>query len=241
MADARATRRSGGLRADAVAEAIRGDILSGALEPGRRLTFPELCAAHQVSVGVLREALVRLVYRGIVQTESNLGFKVLSLSTEGHSEHTMLRSILEPQFIRQAVLDGNVEWESDVLAAHHVLESTPVTGDGAAPPSMQWTAAHTRFHLALVSARKSARITEITARLHDEAAIYRRWASPNLPLESWQAAIAEEHRGLLNAVLARDADRAAELLEAHIKRAAATITVEEVPAAPSGNSLADLA
>lgn len=63
-------------RTDDVHARLRADILSGRLLPGQRLKFPDLAARYEASVGVIREALIRLAERGLVRSEAHLGFQV---------------------------------------------------------------------------------------------------------------------------------------------------------------------
>ena len=209
---------SGGSRADIVSSSLRSDILAGRFEPGRRLTFPELCAAYGVSVGVLREALVRLVDRGIVRTESNLGFSVMTLSEPDLAGLTAVRAHIEPDFVREAVLAGSTQWEAEVVAAHHLLERAPAGHSGAI--SDDWMAAHAAFHLSLVSGAGNRRMMEMISRLRDEADLYRRWYSDRQQAESGSDRAAREHRELLEAALSRDANWAGALLRRHIEGAA---------------------
>lgn len=209
-----------GSRADAVTESLRTDILAGRLEPGRRLTFPELCATYSVSVGVLREALVRLVDHGIVRTESNLGFSVMTLSDEDLAGLTATRAHIEPNFVRAAVKSGSMQWEANLVAAHHLLERTPMCLGGAI--NEDWLAVHADFHIALIAGGNNRRMIEITRRLREEADLYRRWYLSGPHLEQGCARIAGEHRELLDAALARDAARAERIMRNQIERATET-------------------
>jgi DNA-binding GntR family transcriptional regulator len=209
--------KRGESRAVAVTASLRRDILAGRLEPGRRLPFPELCATYTVSVGVLREALVRLVDHGIVRAESNLGFSVMSLSEEDLLDLTDVRAQIEPGFVRAAVEVGTMQWEGDVLAAHHLMERTPMRLDQAL--SDDWVTAHAEFHSVLVSGAGNRRMMEITRRLRDEADLYRRWYLSDAEIERHGGQIADEHRELLDATLARDAGLAEALLHGQIERA----------------------
>ena len=56
-------------RAERIYVSLRSDILTGRLLPGQRLPFAELGTRYATSVGVLREALSRLVEQGLVQSE----------------------------------------------------------------------------------------------------------------------------------------------------------------------------
>ena len=209
-----------GSRADVVGASIRRDILAGRLEPGRRLTFPDLCAAYSVSVGVLREALVRLVDRGIVQAESNLGFRVMRLSGEDFRDLTAVRALIEPSFVREAVETGSQRWEADVVAAHHYLDRQPVTVDGRL--SDELVRAHAAFHEALVAGAGNRRMTEIIGRLRDEADLYLRWYLDVEQVQQRSERIHREDREILAAVLDRDAGRVEHLLRLHIQHSTET-------------------
>ena len=209
----------------AVTDSVRRDILAGRLEPGRRLTFPELCATYSVSVGVLREALVRLVDHGIVRAESNLGFSVMSLSEEDLRGLTAVRAQIEPRFVRAAVEVGSMQWEGEVLAAHHLMERTPMRVDHAL--NDDWVTAHAEFHSVLVSGAGNRRMIEMTRRLREEADLYRRWYLGDAAIEQHGERIADEHRELLDATLARDPALAETVLREQIERATERWTATE--------------
>lgn len=204
-------------RAEVVRDSLRADILAGHLEPGRRLTFPELCKSYAVSVGVLREALVRLVDHGIVVAESNLGFSVMALSDSDLQGLTRTRAMIEPRFVKEAVLMGTVQWEAQLVAAHHVLDKTPMWGDLGV--NDEWVTAHADFHLAIVSGTGDRRMLEITRRLREEADLYRRWYLSLDRLEAHADQVAREHRELVKAALARDATATETLMRRQIEEA----------------------
>lgn len=207
----------GGARAEAVRDGLRVDILAGRLEPGRRLTFPELCKTYSVSVGVLREALVRLVEDGLVVTERHLGFSVMALSDHDLEGLTRTRAAIEPGFVRQAVELGSVRWEAALVAALHVMERTPVRGpDGV---SEDWVAAHAAFHLDLVAGTGNRRMVEITRRLRQEADLYRRWYLPEDRIDAHSEQVRLEHQRLVEAALAREPAVAEDVARRQIERA----------------------
>ncbi len=71
---------SGMLRAPSLVELVtdhlRGDILSGALEPGERLVEEQLTQRFQISRAPLREALRLLVEQGLVEHLPRRGARV---------------------------------------------------------------------------------------------------------------------------------------------------------------------
>jgi len=207
----------GGTRAEAVRDGLRADILTGRLEPGRRLTFPELCKSYSVSVGVLREALVRLVEDGIVVTESHLGFSVMALSDLDLEGLTRTRATIEPSFVRRAVEFGSVQWEATLVASLHMLEKTPMRGTSGV--NEDWVDAHAAFHLDLVSGTGDRRMVEITRRLRQEADLYRRWYLREDQIDVQSEQVHLEHRRLMEAALAREPELAEDIARQQIEDA----------------------
>src|SRR4051812_863352 len=112
-------------RTDEVHRKLRSDILGGRLVPGSRLKFPELCERYNVSVGAAREALTRLAAEGLVKTQAHQGYMVTPLSHEDLADLTRARVEIESLVLRISVMEGDVQWESRAVAAHHVLERAP--------------------------------------------------------------------------------------------------------------------
>jgi DNA-binding GntR family transcriptional regulator len=201
------------LNAEVHAE-LRADILAGRLLPGQRLKLNELGARFGVSLSVVREALIRLGEQGLVQAEPQLGFRVIPLSPDDLRDLTRVRTQIETLALRQAIESGDLAWESAALAVHHTLERTPMTIDGERRVSPAWAATHAAFHRALMAGCGSPRLLAIADELRDSAEVYRQWSGRLGRDENRD--VAGEHRALLEAVLEHDADRAVELLTAHI-------------------------
>lgn len=200
-------------RTDQVYERIRADIFAARLQPGARLKFPALCAAYDTSVGVAREALARLASERLVRPQAHQGYTVAELSEEELTDLTMARVEIEATTFRQAVVHGDMAWEGDIVAAHHVLSRID-TRHASEETLEEWYAAHEVFHRALLQGCPSRRMVGIALGLRDEAELYRRWAGP-LGNEK-DRDVAGEHRAILEAALARDAVLAARLLRDHI-------------------------
>lgn len=199
-------------RSEAVHDHIRADILSGQFRPGQRLKFPELSERYGLSTGAVREALLRLVARNLVTSEAHHGFRVTDVTAGGLADLTDLRTTIECLALRRALGEGDLAWQGQVLAAHHTFEQTPV-GDSD-QPSEDWLIAHANFHTALLSGCANPRLRDLAAALREEAELYRRWSRPPpaaTPAKTDRAAH-KQHRELLDAVMARDSNRAANIL-----------------------------
>jgi GntR family transcriptional regulator, carbon starvation induced regulator len=210
---AAATADDAATMADAIEARMRLDVISGSLEPRSALRMGSLKERYGVGTSPLREALTRLTGEGLVELEPNKGFRVKALSAEDLADIAYMRTALETAAIRTAIARGTDAWEADILATlHRLIKATERTGtdrdslDG-------WQMAHDAFHQALVSACGSPRLLAEQRRLADQHARYRRYLmNDNFPREL----LIQEHKGLAEAALARDADRAAELMAAHL-------------------------
>ncbi|WP_300009078.1 FCD domain-containing protein [Pseudonocardia sp.] len=212
-------RAAGRTRTDLVHDRLRSDILDGHLRPGQRLKFPDLCEQYDASVGVAREALARLAAQGLVRGQSRQGYQVAPLSQDDLSDLTSARVEVESLVLHRSVVEGDVEWEATAIGAHHVLERAHFTApDDPRRVTDQWADAHAAFHNALLAGCTNRRLMQTAASLRAEAELYRRW-SVSLGHEP-DRDISAEHRGLLDAAVARDPDLAAERLRQHIAHTA---------------------
>ena len=138
------------------------------------------------------------------------------LSIQDIAELTETRIQIESLALRLAVECGDLQWETGILAAHHRLERTPVTRDDGTV-SEDWTIQHRDFHQALLTGCSNRRLESVASSLRDSAELYRRWHW--VLTDDHQRDLAAEHRQLKELALARDADRAIEVLTGHIDRA----------------------
>ena len=206
-------RRGRSLTED-VYEAIRSEILGGRRAPGSRLQLNELAEDHEVSLSVVREAVTRLASEGLVEATPQRGFRVRSLSLAELRDLTWVRIQLETLALRESIEKGDVEWEADLVAAHHRLAGTPmVLDDGTG--NAAWMEAHGAFHAALAAAAGSPILERLRRQLYDASELYRYW-SASLPHQVIRVGAIEEHKAICDAALARDVDRAVDLLAAHL-------------------------
>jgi DNA-binding GntR family transcriptional regulator len=210
-------------KAERVFTQLRADILSGRLQPGERLRYTDLCERYGTSMGVLRESLLRLAEQGLARGELQQGFQVTPLSTEDLRELTEARRELESLTLRRAIADGDVEWEARLLAAHHRLSRARII-DPEDPERLSdtWVAAHADFHEALLNGCANQRLKSMATALRDSAELYRSWS---LPLGHGSSArdVATEHSDILEAAVARDTERAVDLLLGHIDRTTSSL------------------
>jgi DNA-binding GntR family transcriptional regulator len=228
-----ARQRHGRSLAEDVYEVVRADVLLGRRLPGSRIQLRDLADEHGVSLSVVREAVTRLASEDLVVATPQRGFRVRSLSLDDLRDLTGVRIQIETIALRESIAKGDVDWEANLVSAHHRLAGTPTQLDDGTP-NVGWMAVHGAYHTALCAAAGSPTLERIRRQLFDASELYRYW-SATLPVRTVQTArrqTGEEHRDICQAALARDADRAVELLSAHLN---ATALQLETAAAAEAN------
>jgi DNA-binding GntR family transcriptional regulator len=200
---------------------LRNDLLGGRLRPGEPLRLAQLADQYNSSVSAVREALLRLSEQHLVTLTPNAGFRVRDVSRRDFEDLTDLRVLLEGEAVRRSVRLGDAEWEAEVVAAFHRLDRIAPRDPSDRGTTDAWAEAHARFHHALAAACDRPRMLATADALRDSAELYRQ-----LTAEATVDAgrdVRHEHLELRDAALGRDADRAAELLETHLRRTAELI------------------
>ncbi|ARO13844.1 GntR family transcriptional regulator, carbon starvation induced regulator [Ketogulonicigenium robustum] len=213
---------------EAAYQRIRNDIIFGRLAPGLRLKLDQARAHYDISVSTLREILYRLCAEGLMRAEGQKGFSVPPVSQENFRELAAMRAFLETSALQQSFALGDVEWEADVVAAHHRLSRLEGRIQaGQADETEQWKRYDWGFHHALIAACGSQVLLDTHALIFDQ---YLRYQMIAVIFRGESAA--DEHRALMECALGRDADRAVAILHGHINACVAhTIRNGLLPAA----------
>ena len=205
--------------AESLRERLRQDIILGALAPGAKLKLEALSRRYEVSVNTLRETLSRLSADGLVVAEEQKGFAVLPVSPDDLREITEMRQLLECHALRLSLKNADLDWEARVIAAYHKLSRVEaVLDDDPERYGSDWERYNREFHDALIANCRSRWLLLYRRAMYDHSLRYRMLSLKTKPFPRSQSA--KEHRLILDAALARDADRAVEVLTAHILKAA---------------------
>lgn len=197
-----------------IRDALRTDILSAAWSPGTKLQVAQLSKRYETSTTVVREALTRLAGEQLVTLIPNRGFFVAELTLDELRDLTEFRCRIEGFGIALAIERGDLAWESELIAAHHMLERTPRRRpDDPHHISPEWMSAHQAFHAKLLEPCQIDALTDLAATLADATVLYRQWTAPSQAAE--QRDIEAEHAAILQAALDRDPVLAERRLRAH--------------------------
>lgn len=203
--------------ADEVYIRLRHDIVSGKLPADERLRLETLRAAYDVGLSPLREALSRLASENLVIAVGQRGFSVAPVSLSELHDICRLRIMLETTALRDSIAHGTVDWEARIVASLYRLLNTRLPG-GSEDSVDEWEQRHSDFHATLIEACGSPWLLRLCRAMTLQYERYRRRVVTGMTLsETLYAQIEQEHRLLSEAVLARDADRAAALLADHFQ------------------------
>lgn len=195
---------------------IRSDIIAGLFPPGAKLQIDELKTRYGLSASPLREALARLISQGFVSVESQRGFRVAAMSPEDLADITIARQVIETAALKRAIERGDDEWEAAILAAYHRLDRYVARLGGRPVENLaEFGELHKAFHNALIAACGSPRLLDEQGRLYDQAERYRHGMMQNFLVEQGRG-IMDEHRQLMDLVLARNAEAACAMLHHHL-------------------------
>jgi len=208
------TSEGGGSRD--VLSRLRTDIVSSEFEPEARLKFAEMTKRYDVGVGTLREALSQLSSEGFVTVEAGKGFRVAPVSAKELIEITDHFISFEQRAIREAIEHGGEDWETNIVAVHHrlsLIEGLP--WERRMERHSEWVERHREFHEALVAACQGQWLFRLRSIMFDQLDRYR-FVTKRTP-EGLGGRKFEEHRDIMAATLARDAELASSLIGQHIR------------------------
>jgi GntR family transcriptional regulator, carbon starvation induced regulator len=205
-----------GTQADQAYDHLLAEILDGRFAPGAKITISEVAVRLGFSPGSIREALSRLAAEKWTIAAAQKGYSVAPVSTEELTDLTGTRIVIEQLCLRAAIAHGDVEWETSVVAAYHRLHRIPVyVGEQAPRVNPAWVGAHMTFHEALAAGCGSPWMLNIRAMLYAQSERYRQLSAA---LDREDRDVDAEHRAILDACIARQADRACELIDSHLTR-----------------------
>lgn len=191
---------------------LRSEIISCRLAPGERLRVAPLQVKYGVGIAAVREALARLTTEGLVVSEDQRGFSVAPVSSEDFADLVRTRRQIEALAIAQAIELGDVNWEADIIDAFHRLSKAVLRPPGeTAGINEEWAELHSKFHRALVSGCRSPWLLQMHEMLYEHTERYRRLKVVGNPARD----VGQEHRRIMEAVLARDTAAALAALEEH--------------------------
>lgn len=202
-----------------VFEEIRLAILNGQLAPGSLHSVKSLADQMSVSRTPVREALIDLASKGLVRFERNRGVRILQRSPHDLLEIFAMRLLLEVPSTAHAVSRFDRRKKKELHDQFDQMKSAADAGDES---QMMW---HDRqFHLVILETSGNQRLARQIDQQRD--LILSRGVSTVGHSRSL-GDVVEQHRPILDAVLAQDAVAASTAMARHVLRTGSLILQQE--------------
>ncbi|KXF76606.1 AsnC family transcriptional regulator [Paramesorhizobium deserti] len=187
---------------------IENGIVTGLFAPGERLDEVQLAKRFGVSRTPIREVLMQLSAIGLVEIRPRRGAVVVDPGPQRIYEMFEVMAELEGMAGALAARRYTEEDRADLLAAHGKCERSAESGDTDA-----YYYDNELFHGAIYAASHSEFLAEQCTTLHRRLRPYRRL---QLRVRNRMKTSFSEHTGIVEAILAGDAEAARALLRSHI-------------------------
>jgi GntR family carbon starvation induced transcriptional regulator len=223
---------SAATRATTLYRAIKEDIIRCALRPKEWLRIDVLRKRYETGASPLREALNRLSAEGLVEQNDQRGFAVADINQSHMEELVLTRCMLNEIMLPAVFQRGDGAWEERVVLAHYHLSKTPpLLSDGRV--NEEYLMRHREFHMSILTPCGSRWLLDLSEKMFDWTQRYQ-----NLSLRGdifGSRDVASEHNELVKAVLARDAAKAVDLLNEHVRTTGRLARMSDSKIRPAAN------
>lgn len=212
----------GGVGSDAarVLETLRDRIISGELAGQTRMKEAAIAAEFGVSRAPVREALQLLGAEGLVQMKPHAGATVATASPEEAEDLFIVRETVEVRAVRRAAqrmarqqASGTPDdswWVIRAKLTHIIAQGDDIVSSGRLH---ELPTANQRFHTLIAELGGSEPLRQIVAVVGARVEMLFNLVNVNRGGGAW-----EEHKQILAAIDAGDADRAAALMREHLSK-----------------------
>lgn len=198
-------------------EDLHIQLITGQITQGSKMRSEELRSKYGCSANTIREVLFRLASVELVLFEEQRGFRARPIDEDRRHNLTKFRISLEQDGVTASIELGGLEWEAQMLAAHHKLSHIESQFQTSVPLRHHlrvWSAAEWEFHDSVISACDSPFLRSTYRLIYDQF----RQQKISQPNYGYHPENVPEHLAILNAALARDAHAARVAVYNHMKR-----------------------
>lgn len=190
---------------------LREQILNGTLRPGQRVTLAALAGELGISQMPVREALARLEREGLIVITRHTEARVARLEPRDASELFQIRAALESLAARAACVRDAAGCAVLLEACNRRFEAAMEGADFGAMADANWA-----FHRAVLDAADNLHLTRLIEDIWDRCFRFR--MGYRLIPGRARATVAE-HRSIIKAMRAGDAEGCAAAAGMHVARA----------------------
>jgi DNA-binding GntR family transcriptional regulator len=207
---------------------LREAIVRGELVPNQRLVEADMSSAFEMPRAAVRTALLRLEHEGLIVREPHRGARVRLVSEHEAVEILQARAALEGLAASQAALnitsDGAAALREVLERQHAALEREDLLGASDV---------NAQLHAKIVELSEHATAQRLIRALNSQMVRFqfRTILIPGRPQQSLG-----EHRAIVDAVVAGDADRADRAMHAHLTHVAQALEQAQATAATAATA-----
>lgn len=195
---------------DVVFNTLRQAILRGELKPGERLMEIQLANKLGVSRTPIREAIRKLELEGLVLMIPRRGAEVAEITEQNLRDVLEVREALEELSVKLACEHATQAQIEEMKQAAQVFKES-LSGDDVT----RIAEADVAFHDAINMATDNQKLIQILNNLREQMYRYR---MEYLKDRQSHSVLVREHEEILNALCARDAEKALNVTITHIER-----------------------
>ena len=206
---------------------IRDEIIRGTFAPGERLRLRDLANQFNVSTQPIRDALSELEAEGLVNSEPRRGAIVAAFTSDELEDIYEIRAALEAMATRSAVPHLT---EETLSAMEQIIDEI----DQHMGEVVKLVQLNFDFHMTLYRASGRGHLCELNANLRNRTAHYLHAYMITL---SGMPNAQHEHRAILKACRAGNAEEAATLMYQHVHEVGRNIIkyVQDTDSAPEND------
>jgi DNA-binding GntR family transcriptional regulator len=192
-----------------IAAQLRQDILLGRIAPGTPVSQQRLCEDFGTSRMPARDALRALTHEGLVETTATGHTVVAQLTPEDIADAFLVEALVHGRAARRAAANATADHLGELRSVQAQMVDAATAGDIARAGDLNW-----RFHARINALARSARLLGLI-----------RTASLSIPrdylfaMPTWVERSNREHAQIVDALEARDADRAERAAREHVEAA----------------------
>ncbi len=194
-----------------VVQYLQVAIINGLLRPGELITEPEIAEKLGVSRTPVREAMARLQAIGLIErTPGKYGTRVRAMSSSEALQILQVRLILESAALEIACVAATEEDLKPLRALLEIERQRIDAGEFVLLKEEGW-----RFHEKLIALTGNRMLQELATQVHDRFSSQIVSVPPSREREELSY---QDHTELVDAIERRDAGRAKQTINRHIKR-----------------------
>ena len=190
-------------------EGLKRIILNGQVNPGEKIKEGEIAKALGISRTPVREAINRLEKEGFIEIFPQRGAFVVQFSEKDVFELFLIRENLEglaASMVAKNVSEGGLaKLESCIEGFQEPFSEKDI---------QRYAREDLKFHQTIVTLSEARRLISLISTLHDHIRIFR---LTTRGLSARMKSSLEEHKGIIEAVRARDPEEAERRMRHHIR------------------------